>query len=400
MSLTPAERISRIAPSATLAMAARANKLRAEGHRVFPFSVGEPDFDTPEHVREAMKHALDKGQTRYTPTRGTPELRKAICQATEQHRGFRCEPDQVVVSCGAKHVLFDLALALYEEGDEVIIPTPCWVSYPEQVRFVGAKPVLVPTREEDGFLLDPDALAKALTPKTKAVVLCTPSNPTGAAYDEARIRAVVDVVKRSDAYLVVDEIYADLVYGGFRHVSAASVWGDGVWDRVVVVDGVSKSFAMTGLRIGWSVSSKRVAEMLDRLQSQSTSNPTSIAQAGAVAALTGPRDSVERMRRAYEDRRVLMVEGLRGLPGVTCSMPDGAFYAFANVKGLVGKSFQGQRLETDKDVASYFLDHAHVAGVAGAEFEAPGYLRLSYACSETDIRDGIAAMQGAISRLS
>jgi aspartate aminotransferase len=396
---TPADRILRVAPSATLAMAARAAKLRAEGHRVFPFSVGEPDFDTPEHVRDAAKRALDAGATRYTPVSGTPDLKRAICEATAKYRGFSPKPSEIVVSAGAKQALFDVALALYQQGDEVIIPTPCWVSYPEQVRFANATPVLVETREEDGFRLSPDALSRALGPATKAVLLCTPSNPTGAAYDRASLGALLEVLRNHHALIVVDEIYADLVYGGFRHTSARALAPD-LAERIVVIDGVSKTFAMTGWRIGWSVSSPAIAELVDKLQSQSTSNAAAVSQAAAVAALLGPRDSVEQMRATYERRRDLMVGGLASLPGVTCRLPEGAFYAFANVKGLLGKRAGDRVLESDRDLAMYFLDEAHVASVAGLEFSAPGYLRFSYACSEADIEGGVGAMRAAIERLS
>lgn len=386
-----AKRLSTVAPSATLAMAAEAARLRAEGHKVYPFSLGEPDFDTPAHVRDAAKAALDAGATHYTPVSGTPELKAAICASCEKYRGFRPQPAQVGVSCGAKHALFNLAIALFEPGDEVVIPTPAWVSYPEQVRLVGATPVFVPTREEDGFRLAPDALAAALGPRTKAVVLCTPSNPTGAAYGEEHLRPLLDVLRRSDCWIIVDEIYGDLTYGGFRHVSVLSIAED-LRDRVVVVDGVSKTFAMTGWRIGWTIAPVALAKALDVIQSQSTTNPAAVSQAAAVAALNGPRDAVEAMRAAFERRRELMVERLRAIPGVRCRTPEGAFYVFADVRGLYGRTFRGRPLASDVDVARWLLEEAHVATVAGTPFGGPGYLRFSYACSEADIEAGIAAI--------
>jgi len=395
MPLKLADRLAAVAPSATLAMAAHAARLRHEGHRIYPFSVGEPDFDTPAHIRDAAKVALDTGHTRYTAVSGSPELKAAICAATESHRGYRPSPNQVVVGCGAKHVLFNLALVLFEPGDEVVIPAPYWVSYPEQVRLMGATPVIVPTTEEDGFRVRPEALAAALGPRTKAVVLCTPSNPTGAAYAAEHLRPLVEVLQGSTAYVIVDEIYADLTYDGFRHTSLA-VLAEGMRDRVIVVDGVSKTYAMTGWRIGWSISTPEIAKAVDMVQSQSTTNPAAVSQAAAVAALTGPRGELDAMLAAFGRRRTRMIEGLRGTPGVTCRMPEGAFYAFADVRGLYGLEHKERVMQSDLEVAMWLLEHAHVATVAGTPFGAPGYLRFSYACSEQDIDDGIKAIRAAI----
>ena len=390
-----ADRLSAVAPSATLAMAAHAARLRHEGHKVFSFGVGEPDFDTPGHIRAAAKAAIDKGASHYTAVGGTPELRSAICAATERERGWRPSPNQIIVGCGAKHVLFNLAVTLFEPGDEVIIPAPYWVSYPEQVRLVGATPVIVPTAEKDGFRLQAEALAAALTPRTKAIILCTPSNPTGAAYAAADLRPLLDVLRRHDCWIIVDEIYAELTYDGFEHVSIP-VLAEDLRERIVMVDGVSKTYAMTGWRIGWSISPPDLARAIDMVQSQSTTNPAAVSQAAAVAALNGPREEVHAMRAAFARRRTRMVEGLRGLPGVTCRTPEGAFYAFADVRGLYGLEHKEQAMTSDIEVAMWLLEHAHVATVAGTPFGAPGYLRFSYACSEQDIDDGIGAIRAAI----
>ena len=398
MSRDFADRLSAIAPSATLAMAAKAAKLRAEGHKVYAFSVGEPDFDTPAHIREAAKSALDKGATRYTAVTGTPELKAAICESTERHRGYRPEPSQIVVSAGAKHSLFNLALALYQPGDEVIIPAPYWVSYPEQVRIVGAAPVIAPTKEEEGFLLQPDALEAALSPRTKALILCTPSNPTGAAYTKEQLLPLLDVLRKSDAYLIVDEIYADLVYGGFVHSSVPAFAPD-LRERTIIVDGVSKTFAMTGWRIGWTIASPALTKVIDVVQSQSTTNAAAVSQAAAVAALNGPRDAFLAMRDAFARRRDLMVAGLRSIPGVRCRMPEGAFYAFADVRGLFGKRRGDKVLASDEDVAMWLLEEVHVASVAGAPFGAPGYIRFSYASSEADILEAIEHIRAAAAAL-
>ena len=396
MSRKLAERLSSVAPSATLAMAARAAKLRAEGHRVFPFGVGEPDFDTPALIRTAAKAALDAGATHYTAVSGTAELKSAICASTERHRGYRPSPSEIVVSCGAKHVLFNIGLALYEPGDEVVIPAPFWVSYPEQVRLLGATPILVPTTEEEGFKISAEKLEAALTPATKAVVLCTPSNPTGAAYSEKELRPLLDVLRRHDCWIIVDEIYADLIYDDFKHVSIPAI-ADDLRDRVIIVDGVSKTFAMTGWRIGWSIAPVAVTRAIDMVQSQSTTNAAAVSQAAAVAALNGPRDEVHALRAAVDRRRVRRGEGLRSIPGVRCRMPEGAFYAFADVRSLYGSRYNGKELTTDDEIALWLLDAAHVATVAGTPFGAPGYLRFSYACSEEEIEQGIAAIRNCVS---
>lgn len=398
MSRDYAERLSAVAPSATLAMAAKAAKLRSEGHKVIALSVGEPDFETPAHIRDAAKAALDSGATRYTPVTGTAELKGAICASVEQHRGYKPHPSQIVVSSGAKHALFNLALALYQPGDEVIIPSPFWVSYPEQVRLVGATPVIVPTREEDGFRLQPEALERALSSRTKAVILCTPSNPTGAAYSERHLLPLLEVLRRTDAYVIVDEIYADLVYDDFVHASIPRIAPD-LRERTIIVDGVSKTYAMTGWRIGWTIASPDLTRVIDVVQSQSTTNAAAVSQAAAVAALTGPRDQLAVMRSAFERRRNVMVEELRSLPGVRCRRPEGAFYAFADVSGLFGRRYAGNELRTDDDVAMWLLEDAHVATVAGTPFGAPGYLRISYACSEADILEAVGRIRERIGAL-
>jgi aspartate aminotransferase len=377
-------------------MAARAAKLREAGHRIFAFGVGEPDFETPQAIREAAKKAIDRGASHYTAVTGTPALKKAICAATERDRGWTPKPEQVVVSCGVKHALFNLALALFDPGDEVIIPAPYWVSYPEQVRLAGATPVIVPTQEEDAWLLTGDSLAAAITPKTRAIILCTPSNPTGSAYPRERVVQLGEALKKSaDALLIVDEIYGELVYSGSKHYSPALVLPD-LRDRIIVVDGVSKTHAMTGWRVGWSISPPEVAKALDVIQGQSTTNPAAVSQEAAIAALTAPRDDFMKMHAAFEERRNRMVEGLRTLPGVKCRMPDGAFYALADVRGLYGLKVGDKELKSDEDIAYWLLDSAHAAAVAGTPFGAPGYLRFSYACSTESIDEGLASIRRAI----
>ena len=375
-------------------MNSKALELKAKGVDVFAFGVGEPDFEPPEAVREAAKRAIDAGCSKYTAVTGVPALKEAICEATDRSRGWRPKNENVCVSVGAKHTLFNLALALYEQGDEVVIPKPYWVSYPEQVRLVGATPVLVDTREEDGWKLSPAALAKALGPRTKAVVLCTPCNPTGLAYTEDETRALIDVVRKSDCWLIVDEIYAELVYEGLRFVSAAKIAPD-LRERIVVVDGVSKTYAMTGWRIGWALAPAPLIKALDVVQGQSTTNPTAVAQYAAIAALKGPIEDFARIRSMFEKRRNAMVAGLSSIPGVKCRKPDGAFYAFADVRGLYGLDWNGKKVANDEDVAFWMLEKAAVAAVPGSGFGAPGYVRFSYAASEERIAAGCAAIRAA-----
>ncbi len=393
-----ASRLDVVQPSVTLAMNARAAELRAKGTDVFAFGVGEPDFEPPALVLDAARKALDTSVSKYTAVTGIPALKQAICARTTAVRGWTPKPSQVTVAIGAKHALFNLALALYEKGDEVIIPAPYWVSYPEQVKLVGAEPVIVQSDEASGFKMSPDAFAKAFTPRTKAVILCTPSNPTGSAYTESELRALLDVWKKTDTWLIVDEIYADLVYEGFKQVSAASILsGDAAaMERLVIIDGVSKTYAMTGWRIGWSIAPERLAKALDMIQGQSTTNATAIAQHAAVAALTGPQEDVEKMRAAFEKRRSVMVEGLRSIPGVKCRMPEGAFYAFADCRSLYGIEYNGKPIASDEDVAFFLLEKAHVAAVPGGAFGAPGYVRFSYATNEERIQNGIASIKRAI----
>lgn len=393
-----ARRLEAVQPSVTLAMNARAADLRSKGIDVFAFGVGEPDFEPPAFVLDAARTSIEKGVSKYTAVTGIPALKQAICARTAEVRGWTPKPSQVTVTVGAKHALFNLALALYEPGDEVIIPAPYWVSYPEQVKLCGATPVFVETTEADGFKMSAAAFEKAITPKTKAIILCTPSNPTGSAYTEAELKAIVDVWKnKTDAWLIVDEIYADLVYDGFKHVSAAKL-AEGALDRLVIVDGVSKTYAMTGWRIGWTIAPERLAKAMDTVQGQSTTNATSIAQQAALAAISGPQDAVEQMRVQFEKRRNVMIEELRSIPGVKCRVPEGAFYAFADCRSLYGVPYKGKPISNDEEAAFFLLEEAHVAAVPGGAFGAPGFIRFSYATSEDRIRGGVASIKAAIER--
>lgn len=395
-----AQRLSAVKPSATVAIATRAKELKAAGVDVLSFSVGEPDFPSPQHVSDAAKKAIDAGHTRYTAAAGIPELRQAICDRSFARRGVKHEPSEVVVSVGAKHTLFNLAVCLYDPGDEIIIPSPYWVSYPEQVRLVGAEPVVLDTTAEAGFKLTPDQLAAAITDKTKALVLCSPSNPTGSAYSPEELRALADVlVKHPHVLVIVDEIYAELVYGDFAQKSILEVAPE-LKDRTIIVDGVSKTYAMTGWRIGWLLANETIAKAVNKVQGQSTTSPATPAQYATIAALTGSQEPVAKFRAAFAGRRERIVAGLNAIEGVSCRTPEGAFYAFADVSAHVGKKFGDTVIEDDLALAGYLLDEAKCALVPGTAFGAPGFVRMSYACSEEQIDEGLKRIAAALAKLS
>jgi len=396
-------RATSLTPSATVAISQRARELRAQGVDVLSFSLGEPDFDPPAHVLEAVRERLsDSAVHHYTAVGGIPELKEAIADDSAERRGgHRHEPGEIVVSVGAKHSLFNLAMALCEPGTETIVPAPHWVSYPAQVRLLGAEPIIVPTTEEAGFRLTPEQLEGALTPKTRMLILCSPSNPTGAAYDRASLEGLAAVLRqRPDVWVVVDEIYGRLVYGDFAHVSLLEAAPE-LRERLVIVDGVSKTYAMTGWRIGWMLAPRPLAAACEKLQGQGTTNPTAIAQVAAAAALRGPQEPVAEMRAAFAERRKLLVEGLASIDGLSCRMPEGAFYAFPSVEALLGKKTpSGDVLEDDLGVASFLLDEARCAVVPGTAFGAPGFLRISYAAGQDKLDEGLRRIREAVGRLS
>ncbi|MBK7579165.1 MAG: pyridoxal phosphate-dependent aminotransferase [Myxococcales bacterium] len=391
-----AKRLDRVAPSATLAMTAKAAELKAAGRKIYAFGVGEPDFETPEHIRQAAERGIATS-SHYTAVQGTLSLRQAICEATARDRGWRPTPDQVTVCVGAKHALFNLAMVLCEPGDEVVIPAPYWVSYPEQVRLFGAEAKIVETSVENGFRVTPEALDAAIGPNTKAVILCTPSNPSGAAYDASELRALAAVLAKHDVWVIVDEIYADLTYDGFEHVSLAKLAPE-LADRLIVVDGVSKTYAMTGWRIGWAITPPALAKALLKVQGQSTTNPTAVAQVAAEAALLGPREPMIAMAKVFAERRRRMVEGLNQIPGIRCDWPRGAFYAFPDVTGLYGIRWGDKKLESASDVSLWQLDVCGIAAVAGEPFGAPGHVRYSYAAAESVIDEALSVLAAAVAR--
>ena len=394
-----AKRLATLAPSATLAVQAKAKELKSRGIDVISFGAGEPDFDTPQRVKDAAVQAMERGQTKYTEVGGIPELRAAVCAKFRRDNGLEYGPAEILISCGAKHTLYNLFVALLDPGDEVLVPSPYWVSYPEQVRLLDGVPVAVETREETGFDVDPERIAAAVTPQTKLIELNSPNNPTGAVFSPATLQAVARLAVEKKLWIVSDECYEALTFEG-RHVSIASFGAD-VKARTIVVNTCSKAYAMTGWRIGFAAGPAAIIRAMTDVQSQVTSNPSSIAQWAAVEALAGPQDEVAKMAGEFDRRRRLIIEGLNALPGIRCVMPKGAFYAFANVSGLFGKRrANGAPLAGSSDVASFLLEDARVAVVPGADFGSDAHIRMSYATSAALISEGLARMAAALKTLS
>jgi len=396
---TLAERAGSIRPSPTLAIDAKAKAMKASGIDVVGFGVGEPDFDTPDHIKEAGIKAIRDGHTKYMAVPGIDPLKDAIIAKLKRDNGLDYARNEIIVSCGAKHSLYNVAQALYGPGDEVLIPAPYWVSYPDQVMLNGATPVIVPTREEDRFAITAEQLERCITPRTKALILNSPSNPTGLAYDRGVFEAVAALAVKHDFYVVSDEIYEKLVYDGFRHISIASL-GPEIKARTFVINGVSKSHAMTGWRMGYTAGPANVVKAMSDIQSQSTSNVCSITQMASIAALNGPEDFLKGMLTEFDKRRRYMVERLNKMPGVSCLMPVGAFYAFPNVSALYGKSAGGRKIDSSADMAAYLLEDANVALVHGKAFGDDRFIRLSYATSMENIEKGLNRIEQALARLA
>lgn len=387
-----------ISPSPTLTVDTRAKELAAAGERIINFGVGEPDFDTPEHIKAAAVEAMKQGMTKYTAVTGTLELREAICQKFARDNNLTYAPDEIVVSCGAKHSLYNAVQVLAGPGDEVIVPAPYWVSYLEQVKLAGATPVVVETRPENGYKLTPEELSNSLTSRSRLLILNSPSNPTGSIYTKEELAAIADVAVRAGIWVLSDEVYEKLIYDGAAHFSIASL-GPEIKQQTVVVNGVSKSYAMTGWRIGYAAAPAPVAKAMAGLQSHSTSNPTSIAQAAAVAALNGPQEAVAEMLSAFAARRTYMLERFDGIPSIDCPKPAGAFYAFPDVSAYFGRRWEEKAVSNATDLAALLLEEAKVAVVPGVAFGNDRCLRFSYAASLEEIAEGmdrIAAVLGSL----
>jgi aspartate aminotransferase len=374
-----AQRTAALTPSLTLAIDAKAKKLKAEGVDVCGFGAGEPDFDTPQHIKDAAVAALAAGFTKYTPSSGIPELRAAIAEKLKNDNGLDYKPSQVIVNCGAKHSCYNAIVATCQAGDEVIIPAPYWLSYPEMVKLADASPVIVETTEDSGFKITPEQFREAMTPATKLIILNSPGNPTGAVYSREELQALAEVALEEDILMLSDEIYEKITYDGVQPASLAAL-GQQVYDLAITVNGFSKAYAMTGWRLGYVAAPESIAGAIDSIQSHSTSNPTSFAQKGAVAALKGDQSFIGKMVEAFAERRAYMYDRLTKIPGVTCVKPMGAFYMLPNISSFGLKS---------ADFASKLLDEQKVALVPGIAFGSDAHVRLSYACSMENIQKGL-----------
>ena len=392
------DRAKSLRPSPTLAINAKAKSMQAQGIHVISFGAGEPDFDTPENIKKAAKKAIDDGFTKYTPVGGIDELKDAIINKFKRDSQLTYKRSEIIVSCGGKHSFYNLAQAIFGHGDEVIIPAPFWVSYPPMVSLAGGSPVIVATTEKNEFKITPEDLRKAITPKTKALILNSPSNPTGSAYTKKELEKIAEIAISKNFLVISDEIYEKIVYDGFQFISIASL-SEEMRKKTIIVHGVAKTYAMTGWRIGYTAGSEEIISAMNNIQSQSTSNPTSIAQKASVEALAGPQDEVGKMVSAFAQRRNYIVDRLNKMAGVSCYKPAGAFYVFPNFSSYYGKSYQGKKIENSTHLADFFLDVARVAVVPGVEFGADPFERLSYATSMEDIKEGLNRIEEALKKL-
>ncbi|WP_198805655.1 pyridoxal phosphate-dependent aminotransferase [Leptolyngbya sp. BL0902] len=381
-SLALASRVTRVTPSMTLAIAAKAKAMKAEGLPVCSFSAGEPDFDTPDHIKAAAKAALDQGKTRYGPAAGEPALRQAIASKLQRDNNLCYGPENIIVTNGGKHSLYGLIMALIEEGDEVIIPAPYWVSYPEMVQLAGGTPVIVPTTAEQGYRITPDQLRQAITPKTKLFVLNSPSNPTGMVYSPAEVAALAEVVVAADIWVVSDEIYEKILYNGATHRSIGAV-SPAAFERTIISNGFAKGYSMTGWRLGYLAGPEPIIKAVSTIQSHSTSNVCTFAQYGAIAALEGPQDCIEIMGKAFAERRQVIIDRCRQIPGLSCGEPEGAFYLYIDIQALGIPSLE---------FCNRLIDEKYVAAIPGIAFGAEGTIRLSYATDMATIEEGMSRL--------
>lgn len=395
---TLAERTLLIKPSVTLAIAAKAGKLRSQGIDVINFSAGEPDFDTPDRIKAAAIEALKRGMTKYTDVRGIEPLRQAIAQKYLSDYGLTYKMSEILVSCGAKHSLYNLFQAVVNPGDEILVPAPYWVSYADMALLAGGVPKIIQTSEAAGFRIGAQQLANALSSRTRIFVLNSPSNPTGASYEETELMAIAQVLERHNCLIVTDDIYDKIVYDGFTIRNLATL-APSLRDRIVIINGVSKSYAMTGWRIGYALGPANIIDAAAKIQSQSTSNPTSIAQAAALEAIQGPQEDVAMMVDEFAKRRNVVVERLNAISGVQCLKPQGAFYVFPNIAAFIGKNVNGKSLTSPCDIADYLLEEAKVAAVPGEDFGSNAHIRLSYATSLENIEEGCRRMRDVFAKI-
>lgn len=395
--LSLAKRAGLVSPSLTLAITAKVKEMREKGVDVIGFGAGEPDFDTPPHIKEEAKKAIDDGFTKYTPSSGIKELKEAISKKFKEDNGLNYNLSQIIISCGAKQCLYNAIQVICEEGDEVILPSPYWVSYIEQIKLSGAVPRILETKEEDGFKINPRILSSCITPKTKLLILNSPNNPTGAVYSKDELKSIAEIAVKNNIHIISDEIYEKIIYEA-KHTSIASLNPE-IKDLTIVINGVSKTYSMTGWRIGYAGGKEEIIKAMSNLQSHSTSNPTSFAQKGALAAISGPQDSVIKMRSEFKKRRDYMIKKLNQIPGISCTKPSGTFYLFPNVSGILGRSFNKEKIRNSLDLTEFLLKEAKVAVVPGVAFGAENYIRLSYATSMDNIIKGVDRLKKAISKL-
>ncbi|MDD5949370.1 MAG: pyridoxal phosphate-dependent aminotransferase [Lachnospiraceae bacterium] len=388
MSLTLSKKAQAVKPSSTLAITAKAKQLRAEGKDVVGFGAGEPDFNTPENICDAAIQAIREGHTKYTPASGTVSLKQAVSKKFKEFNGLDYGVDQIVISNGGKHSLTNIFMAILNPEDEVLIPAPYWLSYPEMVKLADGVPVTVTTKKENGYKVTVDELNAAFTDKTKAIVINSPCNPTGMLYSREELQAIADFVVEKDIYLVSDEMYENLVYGDAKHISIASL-GDEIYKRTITVSGVAKSYAMTGWRIGYVGASAEIAKLMSSIQSHATSNPNSIAQKATEEALLGPQETVEKMRQEFDKRRKYMYERISHMPLVSCLEPQGAFYVFVDVREVVAKKYKGEVVGSAARMAEILISDFNTAVIPCEDFAAPGHIRLSYAISMEQIEKGL-----------
>lgn len=391
------DRLNRLAPSATLAMSQKSNEMRAQGVDVINMSVGEPDFNTPEFIKEAGKKAIDDNYSKYSPVPGYLALRQAISEKLKNENGLDYNTSEIIVGTGGKHGVCNAVLALVNPGDEVVIPAPYWVSYPQMVKLAGGIPVVVSTEIENNFKMTPDQLEAAITPKTKMLILCSPSNPTGSVYSKDELQELAEVIRRHEnVFVLSDEIYEHITYVGHTHSMAEFT---GMKERVIIANGASKAYAMTGWRLGWVAAPEWIVKGMNKLQGQYTSGTCDVSQMAALAAYTSPQEAREAMRQAFERRRDLIVELGREINGLEVNVPEGAFYLFPKCSSFFGKSDGTHTISNSTDLALYLLEEGHVATVAGDAFGAPGYFRMSYATSEDNIREALRRIKEALAKL-
>lgn len=396
--MTISERVKNIDPSQTLAITAKALKMKREGKKVISFAAGEPDFATPENIREEAILAINQGFTHYTATSGIIELKEAIMEKLKKENKVEYIPSEIIVSNGAKQCLFNAILTLCNPGDEVLLPIPCWVSYTEQIKFAQAVPIFIPTYPEEAFQLSAAQVEEKITPQTKLLLLNSPHNPTGAVYAQGELKKIAQLLLKYNIYCICDEIYEKLIYDQAQHLTLASL-DEEVKARTILVNGVSKSYAMTGWRIGYAAGPEELISGMSKIQGHSTSNPNSIAQRASVEALLGRQDTITEMRQAFDQRRRYMVERLNQMEGISCLKPSGAFYAFPRVSEVLkrGIEYQGKKIENSLDLADFILKETEVALIPGNAFEAEGYLRFSYATSMEDIKEGLDRIEQLLS---